>query len=206
MSAASQPSAAHPTAQPTLRDRTTRAVRSEVSAVAMQLFLRQGFEKTTVDQIAAAAGLSRTSFFRYFATKEDVVLGHLDELGRRVLDALVARPAREPVWQALRNAFNLLIEETAASPERGLSMARMLDDAPSLKARQLSKQLAWQDRLVPEVARRLGVTSEAYDPRPRALVAATLACLNAAVEVWTASNGAVDLPTLVDQAMSAPTG
>lgn len=206
MTAAPRPAAAHTAVPPTLRDRATRAVRFEVSAVAMRLFLQQGFEKTTVDQIAAEAGLSRTSFFRYFATKEDVVLCHLEEWGEQVLDALVARPAREPAWQALRNAFNLLIEETAASPERWLSFTRMLDDTPSLKARQLSKQLSWQDRLVPEVARRLGVTSAAYDPRPRALVAAALACLNAAVDVWTASDGAVDLPTLLDQAMSAPTG
>jgi AcrR family transcriptional regulator len=171
----------------------------------MRLFVEHGFDKTTVDQIAAEAGLSRTSFFRYFATKEDVVLGNLDERGQRVLDALVARPAPEPVWQALRRSFSLLIEETAASPERGLRLARMLDEAPSLKARHLSRQLTWQSLLVPEVARRLGVVDEAYDPRPRALVAAALACLNAAVEVWTASNGAVPLPALLDQAMSAPT-
>jgi AcrR family transcriptional regulator len=189
----------------TLRDRATRAVRSEVGAVAMRLFLEQGFDKTTVDQIAAEAGLSRTSFFRYFATKEDVVLGNLDERGQQVLEALVARPAAEPAWQALRHSFNLLLEETAVAPERGLRMARMLNDTPSLRARQLGKQLTWQDRLVPEVTRRLGVTNEAYDPRPRALVAAALACLNAAVDVWTASNGAVNLPTLLDQAMSAPT-
>lgn len=172
----------------------------------MRLFLRQGFDKTTVDQIAAEAGLSRTSFFRYFATKEDVILGHLDERGQQVLDALIARPMREPAWQALRHAFNLIIEETVASPERGLSLARMLTETPSLRARHLSKQLNWQDRLVPEVSRRLHVTEEAYDPRPRALVAAALACLNAAVDVWTASGGAIDLPTLLDQAMSAPTG
>lgn len=58
-------------------------MRAEIAAVAVRLFQEQGFEKTTVDQIAAEAGLSRTSFFRYFATKEDVVLGHLEELGRR---------------------------------------------------------------------------------------------------------------------------
>src|SRR5882757_2854210 len=121
MATASRPSAASTVTPPTLRDRTVRAVRSEVSAVAMRLFLEQGFDKTTVDQIATEAGLSRTSFFRYFATKEDVVVGNLEERGQQVLDALVARPAREPAWQALRRSFNLLIEDTAASPERGLS-------------------------------------------------------------------------------------
>jgi AcrR family transcriptional regulator len=190
---------------PTLRDRTTRAVRAEVSAVAMRLFLEQGFDKTTVDQIAAEAGLSRTSFFRYFATKEDVILGNLDERGSQVLDALVARPAGEPAWQALRHAFEPLLDKIAESPERGLSMARMFDETPSLRARHIDRQLTWHARLTPEIARRLQVADDPYDPRPRALVAAALACLNAAVDVWTAANGAAALPTLLDRAMSAPT-
>jgi AcrR family transcriptional regulator len=172
----------------------------------MRLFLEQGFEKTTVEQIAAEAGLSRTSFFRYFATKEDVVLGHLEELGQRVLDALTARPATEPAWEALRHAFDVLIEEGSALPEQGLTMNRMLHDTPSLKARQLGKQLGWQDLLAPEIARRLGVPAEAPDPRPRALVAAALGCMNVAIDVWAASGGALSLGDLLDQAMSALTG
>jgi AcrR family transcriptional regulator len=171
----------------------------------MRLFLEQGFDRTTVEQIAAEAGLSRTSFFRYFATKEDVVLGHFEELGHRILEVLVARPAEEPVWQALRNAFELLIEESSGSPEQGLRTARMLHDTQSLKARLLSKQLSWQDLLESEVARRLGIGSEVPDPRPRALVGAALACLNAAVDVWIATDGAVGLPVLFDEAMSALT-
>jgi AcrR family transcriptional regulator len=206
MVTASESAAAPAGAPPTLRNRATRAIRTEIAAVAMRLFLEQGFEKTTVDQIAAAAGLSRTSFFRYFATKEDVVLGHLEELGQRVLSALAARPAQEPAWQALRHAFGLLIEEGDALPERGLTMSRMLHDTPSLKARQLGKQLGWQNLLAPEVARRLGISGEAPDPRPRALVAAALGCLNAAVDVWTASDGTTDLADLVDQAMNAVGG
>jgi AcrR family transcriptional regulator len=205
MAMPSDPSTA-PAAQPTLRNRATRAVRAEIAAVAMRLFLEQGFEKTTADQIATEAGLSRTSFFRYFPTKEDVVLGHLEELGQRVLDALIARPAHEPAWQALRHAFDLLIEEGNALPEQGLTMSRMLHDTPSLRARQLGKQLGWQDLLAPEIARRLGVSSQAPDPRPRAVVAAALGCLNAAVDAWTASDGSADLADLVDQAMNAVAG
>ena len=205
MATTSHPSAA-PAAPPTLRNRATRAVRAEIALVAMRLFLEQGFDKTTVDQIAAEAGLSRTSFFRYFATKEDVILGHLEELGQKVLEALAARPAQEPVWHSLRRAFDLIIEESTTLPEQDLTMARMLHDTPSLRSRQLGKQMGWLDLLVPEVARRLGVASEACDARPRALVAAALGCLNAAVDVWTASGGTASLPDLLDQAMNALVG
>jgi AcrR family transcriptional regulator len=203
MATASPPVATGTT--PTLRDRTSRAVRSEVGAVALRLFIEQGFDKTTVDQIAAEAGLSRTSFFRYFATKEDVVLGNIEERGHQVLDALIARPEREPAWRSLRLAFQVLLKEMVDAPERGLNLARMFRDTPSLKARHLCRQLSWQDLLVPEIGRRLGVTDGAPDPRPQALVGAALACLNAAVDVWTAGEGTVNLSVLLEQAMSAPT-
>lgn len=201
--AAPGPASASMTSAPTLRDRTARAVRDEIGAVAMGLFFKQGYDNTTVDQIAYAAGMSRTSFFRYFATKDDIVLGRVDELGHQVMEALVTRPVGEPVWQALRGAFDPLLELTAAAPERWLAVARMLSDAPSLKASQLGRQLAWQDLMIPEVARRLRIRNAALDARPRALVAAAIACLNAARDVWTASDGTLDMPTLLDQAMKA---
>jgi AcrR family transcriptional regulator len=178
-------------------------VRDEVVTVAMELFFKEGYDNTTVDQVASAAGMSRTSFFRYFATKDDIVLGRVDELGRQVTEALVTRPEGEPVWHALRGAFDPLLELSAAAPERWLAVARMLSDAPSLKASQLGRQLAWQDLMIPEVASRLGIANPARDARPRALVAAAIACLNAARDVWTASDGTLDLPTLLDQAMNA---
>jgi AcrR family transcriptional regulator len=199
----SQPLEAGVSEPSTLRDRTIRAVRAEVGRVAMELFLEQGFDKTTVNQIAAAAGMSHTSFFRYFATKEDVVLGHLEELGHLVLGALRARPESESAWQALRHALDLLINETVASPERQLRVARMFESAPSLKIRRLGKQLTWHKLLVPEIARRLHVDDNARDPRPRALVAAALACLNAAVATWIEVDGTIGVPVLLDQAMGA---
>jgi AcrR family transcriptional regulator len=204
MATPSTPAATVPAAPPpSLRDRASRAVRAEVAEVAMRLVQEHGFDKTTVDQIAAEAGLSRTSFFRYFATKEDVILGHLEEIRQRLLEAFAERPEQEPVWRSLRRAFDVLIEESVALPERGLAMARMLHNTPSLRCRQLGKQLGWQDALVPEIARRLGAADAAFDARPRALAAAALGCMNAAVDVWTASDGALDIAVLLDQAMDA---
>ena len=206
MAAASQPATTPVRTPPTLRDRATRAVRAEIAGVAIRLFLEQGFDKTTVDQIAAEAGLSRTSFFRYFATKEDAVLGHLEELGQKARDALEARPADEPAWQSLRHAFGVLIAERSAYPEGGMGMHRMLRDTPSLQARHLGRQANWQELLAPEVARRLGIPADPRDPRPRALVAAALGCLNVAVDVCARSEGAADLADLLDQAMGALAG
>lgn len=191
---------------PTLRERTRRAVHAEITNTALRLFAEQGFEETTVDQIAAAAGISRRSFFHYFRSKEDVVLGDLEAAGRRVRDALEARPETETPWEALREALKTLHgPDTDAVTE--LQIAHMYADAPSLRAKHLEKHLRWQELLGPDVERRLGITPGAPgttpDPRARAVVAAALACLDIAVEAWRESDGAADPVELFDAAVAA---
>ncbi|MEU0195638.1 TetR family transcriptional regulator [Streptomyces afghaniensis] len=85
---------------PGLGERMRATVRAEVVEVAHRLFSEQGFDRTTVDQIAAEVGLSRASLFRYFGTKEEIVLGRLEESGRLIAEALAARPDDERPWGA----------------------------------------------------------------------------------------------------------
>ena len=182
----------------TLRDRTRRAVQSEISAAAMSLFTRRGFDDVTIDEIAAASGISRRSFFRYFATKEDIVLGDLEALGERVRGALEAVPLEESAWTAMRAA--LLAIETAPSAET-LAVARLYADTPSLRARHLEKHHKWQVFLAPNIALRNGRSTP--DHRDLAIVAAALACFDIAVDEWTRLDGAVDPEKLYDQAIEA---
>lgn len=190
----------------TLRERTRRAVHAEITDTALRLFAEQGFDATTVDQIAAAAGISRRSFFHYFGSKEDVVLGDLEALGLRVRDALEARPASESAWEALREAFKSLQGPDTDAVTR-LQVADMYADAPSLRARHLEKHLRWQELLAPDVERRLGISpGGAADPRARAVIAAALACLDTAVEAWRQSGGTADPVELFDQAVAAVRG
>ncbi|HKS47473.1 MAG TPA: TetR family transcriptional regulator [Amycolatopsis sp.] len=181
-------------------------MRAEVSAVAFRLFAEQGFDKTTVDQIASAAGLSRATLFRYFGTKEDVVLGDLEDLGRDIARRFAERPTDERPWESLRHAFGALTEFNADEPEKALAYVRMLCEAPSLKARHWERRQTWQGLLVPEVSRRLGTDpAAAEDPRARALVASALACTDAATDAWTACDGTIPLAVLIDRAMGALT-
>ena len=85
--------------------RTRQAVYAEIARTAMELFLERGFEATTIDDIATAAGISRRSFFRYFGTKEDIVLGDLAAQGELIRKELEARPASEDAWTAMINAL-----------------------------------------------------------------------------------------------------
>ncbi|CAA9462912.1 MAG: Transcriptional regulator, AcrR family [uncultured Rubrobacteraceae bacterium] len=190
-----------------LRERTRRAVQTEIGDAAMRLFLERGFEATTMEQIANEVGISRRSLFRYFGTKEDIVLGHLVETGLAVRDALEARPADEGPWEALRAALESLALAPGYSPERTLKISKMLYGTPSLRAGHLEKRLRWQELLVPNIQKRLGAGSgDAPDPRARAIVACALTCLDVAGEIWTRHEGEEDLGRLFDRAVAAVRG
>jgi AcrR family transcriptional regulator len=189
-----------------VRDRARRAVQREIAAVGMRLFTEQGFEQTTADQIAAASGISRRSFFRYFPAKEDVLLGELIARGRLVAEELAARPADEEPWDALRAA--LLAAKNVLPPIEGeLEVGRLLYTVPSLHAYHLEKQLAWRAFLQPDIARRLreqrGADPDAAARQAAAIVAAGLSCLDTASEAWVFADGAVPIESLWDEAVAA---
>lgn len=177
-----------------LWDRTRRRVQEEVVDAALALFLEHGFEETTVDQVVAAAGISRRSFFRYFGTKEDIVFGDLAEQGPVILEALRARPDDEPIWDALRHAFGVL--STLVNPQRGAAIGRLVTSSPALRAAHLEKHLRWQQVLAPEVERRVGTGDAPPGLVGEAIVATALACLDAATTTWL-SQGGDDLGELV---------
>ena len=207
MTPASDRTAPAPNAKaPSLRERMRATVQGEVVAVALRLFTEQGFDRTTVDQIAEEAGLSRATLFRHFGSKEEIVLVGLEDTGRQISQALRERPDDERPWQALRKSFDVLVRRNAAEPEKALRYLRMLQDTPSLRARHFEKQLSWQEMFLPEIARRLGAAlDQPQDPRPGAIAAAALACLDAAVTGWVACAGEVPLAVLLDRAMGALT-
>ncbi len=187
---------------PSMRERQRVAAREEIASVARELVLAQGFGATTVDQIAAAAGISRRSFFHRFPSKEDVVLGDLDALGAGLLRVLEGRPRAEDAWTALREALGTLRGEQSDSDL--LAMAEIYAATPSLRARHLEKHLRWHALLAPEVERRLGVPPvEGGDPRAIAVVAAALSCLDVAVEAWRRSGGTADMAALFDDCVAA---
>jgi AcrR family transcriptional regulator len=187
-----------------LWSRTRRAAYAEVTEVAMGLFLEKGFEATTIDDIAATAGISRRSFFRYFGTKEDIVLGHLAGDGARARAALEQRPDDEPAWTALRNVF-LSIDEAPGDHDRLLKISEMMYGTPSLRARSVEKHLQWQADLLPEVQRRLPPSPDEATAglRAQAVIASAIACLDAAGETWTRGKGTVPLRDLLKVAFDS---
>ncbi|HEV7710316.1 MAG TPA: helix-turn-helix domain-containing protein [Asanoa sp.] len=188
---------------PGLRELTRRAVRTQIAETAMELFIAQGFEATTVDQIAAAAGISARSVFRYFPTKEDMVVGLLDDIGDKLASTLEARPTDEPPWEALRHAMDAHLTDLTQDATNKIATALMLADTPSLRGALLAKRARWEDALVPNITRRLkGPTARRALPA-RAIVAAALACLNNAVDEWARTGGTKTPDKLLDIAIAA---
>ena len=178
------------------------AIRAELAQVALDLFRREGFENVTVNDLAAAAGVSRSTFLRYFATKEDAVLFALDAQGELLADALRSRPAEEDDWTALRRALDTALEPYHHDPVGALASTRLVQQTPALCARQLEKHHGW----LPALARALADRGGTPNSVPLVLsvkAAAALDCLNIALEHWTASDGQLDLIALVDEAFTA---
>src|SRR5260370_41252460 len=90
---------------PGLRERKRQQTRERLTRMAMTLFLERGFEATTLDDIAAAADISRRNFFHYFASKEDVVFAWQEESTAALITAVAARPANESMLPAAENAI-----------------------------------------------------------------------------------------------------
>ncbi len=187
-----------------VRDRTRDLLRRELADQAFDMFVERGFESTTMDDLAAGLGLSRSTLFRLFPTKEDLVLGALRERGVELRDLLVARPSSEAPWLAIQNAFLALSDLREVDVERALRMLAMIDESPGLRARYVDMRENWVSLLLPEMARRCGVADDGEaDPAARAIAAAALACLDAAVRSWRRSHGVADFTDLINRSMQA---
>src|SRR5947199_10349596 len=123
-----------------LRERRKKLTAAELEAAALRLFGERGFDAVTVDDIAAEADVSRRTFFRYFASKEDVLLAdHFVQLAR-LRAAIAARPADRPVLTALRNALLSMTTNFEERREMVILRGRLMRETPSLQARSLVHQ------------------------------------------------------------------
>jgi len=187
-----------------VRERTRRAVRDELAQLAKDLFVEKGYDETTIDDLAAAAGMSKRTFFRYFASKEKLVMGKYEILGEQLAEDLAARPADEPLWASLRQAFGRVVEycESEALGSTAVAMENIVRDHPTLNASYLERVSRMQELVLDQVRARTGQQDPA-DPRTPAIVGAAFSCLIAAWTTWLTSNQAQPFGDLLDQAMDA---
>src|SRR6266516_7284971 len=187
-----------------VRERTRRAIRDELTQLAKDLFVEKGYDETTIDDLAAAAGMSKRTFFRYFASKEELVMGKYEILGEQLAEDLANRPADEPLWTSLRQVFGRIVEyfESEARTATAVAMENIVRDHPTLNASYLERVSRMQELVLDEARTRTGRQDPA-DPRTAAIVGAAFSCLIAAWTTWLTTNQARPFGDLLDQAMDA---
>jgi mycofactocin system transcriptional regulator len=189
------PPAVSRTGHPGRRRATSRA---ELEQVAFGLFAVHGFDATTVDEIAAAAGIGRRTFFRYFPSKNDVPWGAFEDELERMRIRLKACPPQTPLMDAIRLA--LIDFNRVALAQVPLHRRRMelILRVPTLLAHSTLRFTAWRAVIAEFTAERTGRRPD--DLAPQAIAHAVLGVSVAAYEHWL-DDPAADLGTLLDDAM-----
>ena len=189
-----------------LRERKKQRTRDALVDAAFELFRRQGFDATTVDEIAEAVELSPRTFFRYFESKEDVALTLQDQQFDTLYAAFAARPPDEPVVTALRHATVATVQAcengTAGfDAERFSCVQQMIRDNPAVYARSLEACTPRLDELGRRIAERMGV-DPATDPRPVFVAAVATTAVQTAMAAWRAAEPDTPASALADRALS----
>jgi AcrR family transcriptional regulator len=186
-----------------LRALTRETVRARIADEALVLFDENGFDETTVDDIVAAVGISPRSFFRYFPSKEDVVIGDLVIAGTALRDNVAKRLPGESAWRALHHGMRDGADQIDADPTRWLRTMRVITSAPPLRACNLEKHLTWSALLIPVITDHVESDTILGDLAARTLVAMAFACLDSALTSWTEANAAVPFGVALDVAFES---
>jgi AcrR family transcriptional regulator len=186
-----------PLLEPDWRQRKKTATRDRIRASALRLFREQGYDATTVEQIAAAASVSHMTFFRYFPTKEDVALS--DGYDPLIADFIAQTPADWPVTERVRAALvDGLRQIYDTIQDTLLAHTKLIVDTPALRQRLWANQMATQQLILD------ALSAGESDPHPsfqdKVTVAAALAAATTAILTWVENDGTPDLPDLLQQA------
>jgi TetR/AcrR family transcriptional regulator, regulator of mycofactocin system len=169
---------------------TTVDVRAETRArieqAALDLFLRDGFEQVTIDDIAEAAGIGRRTFFRYFATKADAVWGDFDAHVRRLAQLLAHARPQEPVLDTICVAYVQVNDYAVAELPLLRERLQLILTEPALQAHSQLRYAAIDDVVARHVAARTGCTPDAL--LPRLVATSARAAATTAFEVWLADD------------------
>lgn len=187
-----------------LRERKKAMTRVALEDAALELFTRKGFDHTTVDEIADACNVSRRTFFRYFASKEDILSGDKEGHDEEMFRLIAARPADEPALESLRATLLALAADLEADRSRMVAKVRIINETPSLRSAGLEHEQGTIDLVVEALARRseAPVDDEARF-RLRLVTQAAIGALRAAIDRWVANGAKEDLGGVAIEALDA---
>ncbi|MFC6084146.1 acyl-CoA-like ligand-binding transcription factor [Sphaerisporangium aureirubrum] len=182
-----------------LRERKKAKTRRAIQDHALRLFAERGYDATTVESIAEAAEISPSTFFRYFPTKEDLLLR--DEYDPMLAEAFRRQPSGLAPLPALRAAFRAVATEAGDRDlESALFRTRLAMTVPAARARSLENMLSMMDLLADAVAERTG--ADPSGPAVRVFAGAVIGALLPVLLAWVESGGETPVADLVDRALS----
>jgi AcrR family transcriptional regulator len=161
-----------------LRERKKAKTRAAIREHAMRLFEAQGYSATTVDQIAEAADVSQSTFFRYFPTKEDTVLA--DDYDPLIVAELRAQPPEMNPIEAIRRSIHAVFDQVSDEDwERERQRQRLFVSVPELRARAMQQYVETTAMVGEEVAVRAGLPPDDFSARvlAGAVIGAALAAV-----------------------------
>ncbi|MGW5422673.1 TetR/AcrR family transcriptional regulator [Streptomyces sp. NPDC003943] len=189
--------------RPSLRERKKLKTRAAIRKAAYRLVAAQGYEATTIEQIAAAAEVSPSTVVRYFPVKEDILLS--DDQDALLVDRLRARPADEEPLDSLRTVIlDAVTAALAEDPADTLLRARFLVEVPAVRARFTETTAETGRLLSAAVAERTGRDPD--DLEVRVFAAAVLGALREATVHWAEHGRGDDLVTLLDRTVDTLKG
>ncbi|WIX83714.1 TetR/AcrR family transcriptional regulator [Amycolatopsis carbonis] len=182
-----------------LRDIKMERTRESIADVAFTLFEAQGFTATTVGEIAAEAEVGSRTVYRYFPTKEELVLSGFKKVFDTALADVRACPAETPIPDVLRTVLESVVQSNLELPKQLRGAYEIITTTPSVRAHFAQSIRAWEADLRREVADRLGGRSA--EAIAGLAVAQTAAVFILAFEDWYASGGRADLRKLTRTAL-----
>jgi AcrR family transcriptional regulator len=188
-------------AQPGRRERKKLATRQALQDAALRLVAERGLDRVTVEDISEAADVATRTFFNYFSSKEEAVLGDAPDPAA-VRQAVLERPATETALEATCNVLGGLALEVSARREELLLREQFIYRHPTLFAKHLSAYARFEQAVGDAVAERLGLAGDADELYPRVVAAAVTAATKAAVQQWMQDAGRVPLSDLVAAAFA----
>ncbi|MEV8318169.1 TetR family transcriptional regulator [Streptomyces sp. NPDC059900] len=184
---------------PGLRERKKLKTRIAIREATYRLIEEQGYDATTVEQIAGAAEVSASTVFRYFPTKEDIVL--TDEYDPLLEDELRARPADEPIVESLRHVLRRALSlGFTEDPEVSRLRTRLMVEIPAVRSRMLESMSVTGRMLCRVIADRTGRDAEGLEVRVFSM--GLIGALTEATAYWAEHGHEEDLGDLVDRTLN----
>jgi AcrR family transcriptional regulator len=188
---------------PTLLARKQELVRDAIWNAAIDLFAESGFDETTVDEIAQAAGVSPRTFFRYFSSKHDLLAKGVIPLGVALGEAIGACPSDYSASEAMRAAVLDVARKAAAYP-RTAKILEITRKYPAARQAQMSRMAELQSEVAQAYARRMSPLKRG-DITPSVLAAMTVTLFDIILRTWL-ETGQQDISATIDKVLTTARG